>query len=234
MKKRTKKLVSLLLVIVFMFTCALGTSAKEIKFPYTDVAKTHWAAQFIQCCYDRKVMLGTSPTKFSPNSNLKREDAVVIIGRMYEDYKMTTIDVKLYPQAFNDNKDKNTYYYKYINWAKSNKFVSGQSTTTFGVGKQITRKELAMMIVGFQKQMSIKKDVYRHIYPPTFTDVSNLTGPEKDAIRDCAEGKIFSGYSDRTFRPNNKVTRAEMATIIFNMYDNQLWALFRTSDYKKQ
>ncbi len=50
---------------------------------------------------------------------------------------------------------------------------------------------------------------------PEFTDISNHWS--KDIVVSMAEKGIIKGYDDKTFRPDNKITRAEAAAILYRV-----------------
>lgn len=54
----------------------------------------------------------------------------------------------------------------------------------------------------------------------TFDDLQGLPTPEMEAIEWCARRGIVTGYEDSTFRPDNPVTRGEMAMILWRILDS--------------
>lgn len=54
-----------------------------------------------------------------------------------------------------------------------------------------------------------------------FTDVSSVVMPQDKAIFYLAGNGIISGYDDGSFRPNNKITRAEVAAILYRARHGQ-------------
>lgn len=54
-----------------------------------------------------------------------------------------------------------------------------------------------------------------------FNDVANTGNPQDTAIISIAEKGIISGYDDGNFRPNNKITRAEVAAILYRAKHGQ-------------
>ena len=54
---------------------------------------------------------------------------------------------------------------------------------------------------------------------PVFTDLTDLTDKQKEAIEYAIQNYIMQGYADNTIRPFNAVTRAEFATIMCRYYD---------------
>ena len=51
----------------------------------------------------------------------------------------------------------------------------------------------------------------------SFTDASKIPSYAQFYIRTMAAQGIISGYADGTFRPNNNITRGQMAKILYNL-----------------
>lgn len=95
----------------------------------------------------------------------------------------------------------------YVQYLVAQGAISGYSDGTFRPSDNVTRAQFAKMLIGamgweFQVPTS-----------PTFTDV----GADQWAyayIETAVAHGVISGYSDGTFRPNNTVTRAQVAKMI--------------------
>lgn len=214
-----KRMVSLLLVVVLMFAAAIPASAASL--PFSDVPVNAWYLDALNYVYNRNLMLGTSATKFSPNTNLKREEAVEIIGRIYEASTGTTISINQ-TNPFTDAQDRTKVYYKYVGWAYSKGIIGGTSSTTFGTGRDIMRKDLALMLWNFQYKLGRSPIMYYS--PPQYSDIGSLDATYRNAIDACYIYNIMIGYNGgTTFKPNNYLTRAEMAQTTYNICVNQRW-----------
>ena len=84
--------------------------------------------------------------------------------------------------------------------------VSGVSDTLFDPDRNITRAEFAAIIARALK-LSDKKADYKDVNDEWFAPY----------VGACSEAGIISGY-DGMFRPNDNITRQEMAVIIVNAY----------------
>lgn len=90
--------------------------------------------------------------------------------------------------------------------------IGGYPDGTFKPGESITRGQAAAIIAKLvQLDMTNVKD-------PKFKDVRPANGYYK-AIAALADKGIISGYGDGRFGPNDKVTRAQMATILVKAFD---------------
>ena len=63
------------------FRADVANAMAEPDMPFTDVKETSYAYQAILRCYQRGLMVGTSPTTFSPKKAVTREQLAVVIDR---------------------------------------------------------------------------------------------------------------------------------------------------------
>lgn len=85
------------------------------------------------------------------------------------------------------------------------KYISGYPNKTFEPGKEMTRGEVAVV---FHRLLHGSTGIQ-----PTFKDV-DLGKWYSDAIGYMEQSRLITGYEDKTFKPNNHITRAEFAAII--------------------
>ncbi|OMF12087.1 hypothetical protein BK131_18950 [Paenibacillus amylolyticus] len=52
---------------------------------------------------------------------------------------------------------------------------------------------------------------------PSFTDASQTPSWAQEALDAAVQAKIVNGYSDHTVRAGSETTRAEAATMIYNL-----------------
>lgn len=91
---------------------------------------------------------------------------------------------------------------------KHNKYINGYPDNTFRQENKITRGEMATMLTRIildGKQVPITEN--------KFNDISNDYWA-KNEVNYLASKGLLNGYEDGTFRPENPITRAEVATIL--------------------
>lgn len=121
---------------------ALGYREKAAKLPFRDVAAKDWFADDISISYNMGYLSGTSNTTVSPNGTLTREQALVILGR----------NLMLQPSvgesfSFADSRSFGSWSRGYIEPAIEAGIISADSSGNFNPQKQITRGELAGMLI---------------------------------------------------------------------------------------
>lgn len=111
------------------------------------------------------------------------------------------------PTGFTDNKP-GAHLYAQVSWMKDRGLSVGYTDGSFGVGRNITRGELASLM-------------YRYADPEaeadqTETDLLDVK-PESthlEAITWAAGAGLVHGYADRTFRPSRSITRGELSSMV--------------------
>lgn len=96
-----------------------------------------------------------------------------------------------------------------INEKYTGAYVYGYEDGTFGATREITRAEVVAMVSRLLKN-PIDENVE---YETNFSDVADGAW-YKNYIGFLAQYGIVEGYSDGTFAPANKITRAEMTAIL--------------------
>ncbi|MFR9277829.1 MAG: S-layer homology domain-containing protein, partial [Peptoniphilus senegalensis] len=138
-----------------------------------------------------------------PSNQVTRAEAV----RMF--VKLVNNGAELPKNPTTSFKDANNAWYSdEINFAVAKGFIKGYSDGTFKPNQAITRAEFAQMISAFVKNG----------YPGTgnFKDVKGHWA--SDAINELYGNKNIKGYSDGTFKPDQKLTRAEAVTILNSVF----------------
>ena len=102
-------------------------------------------------------------------------------------------------------------FYSYIRHLKALGVVSGFSDGLFRANSPITRGEMAKSIVG---SLAVKGVRCSYDQNPGFSDVA-MTDTFYQDIQCLKELNITSGYSDGTFRTDNRITRAEAAKFVY-------------------
>lgn len=140
---------------------------------------------------------------FKPGKEVTRAEAV----RMF--VKLVNNGEELPKNPTTSFKDANNAWYSdEINYAVAKGFIKGYSDGTFKPNQAITRAEFAQMISAFVKNG----------YPGTgsFKDVKGHWA--SDAISALYGNKNIKGYGDGTFKPDQKLTRAEAVTILNSVF----------------
>jgi hypothetical protein len=145
---------------------------------------------------------GKGDNKFEPNANMTRAEACAIFSRLI----LGTQDIpNEYTTRFTDVKPGD-WFYEEIAFLDQSGFFQQLTGTTYNPDGAITRAELVDLAV---KASSLQVGTKL----PTFADVP-ADHFYYDSIVKAAASGIVNGYEDSTFRPDNKITRAEVVTVV--------------------
>jgi hypothetical protein len=101
-------------------------------------------------------------------------------------------------------------FYTYVETAYSHGVISGYSDGTFRPQSNVTRAQIAKMIVAAQGWSLDTSG------GPHFSDVTPAN-PFYAYIETAYHHNVITGYSDGTFRPFNNLTRGQLAKLIYGM-----------------
>ena len=181
------------------------TQAKDDidKILFTDLHNASWAENMIYRLVEKNIVSGTEEGKFEPQRQVTREEFVTMIIRA------KGLALKTGKLPFEDV-NENSWFDTYVYTAVENGIVYGLTDDTFGVGKPITRQDMAVMIARAGSDSLFKKREYSE-----FADSDKISGYAKDSIVKLYCAGIIDGTDDNMFKPLNNLTRAEAAKVIY-------------------
>ncbi|OWR31984.1 hypothetical protein CDO73_05795 [Saccharibacillus sp. O23] len=150
----------------------------------------------------KRYILGYPDLQFKPTHNLTRAELAAITARLTENVSANGgVSYKDVP--------KTHWAADYIAIATAQGYFSGYSDGTFRPEAPVTRAELAAVMAKFL-DLSSALGADGH-----FSDIQGHWAAA--AIEQLYDGHFLNGYVDSTFRPNNRITRAEAVTMINRM-----------------
>ncbi|MBR5152802.1 MAG: S-layer homology domain-containing protein [Clostridia bacterium] len=173
---------------------------------FGDLASTHWAAASVKYLKNKGIVSGTDAGNFEPDRAVTREEfakmLVVACGINTDGKSADFADM-----------EENAWYLPYIGAAVEAGIVNGVGDNIFGVGQQISRQDMAVMVKRAMEATNISLDTFRAY--TEFADSDAIKDYAKDAVKALFEAKILSGKGESTFDPMGIATRAEAAKIIY-------------------
>lgn len=181
------------------------TSQEEVQTSgnntnFNDLAGYEWADKQITYLYENKIIDGVGDNKFSPSQNITREAFVKMLVQILKIEDAVDINFA--------DVDKNSWAYSYIAKAVNAGIVSGVSDTRFGMGVNITREDMAVLISRIFKDKDVESQ-------NDFADFDDVSDYAKEHLLKISALKIINGYEDKTFKPKALCTRAEAAVVIY-------------------
>lgn len=178
---------------------------------YIDVNSNHWYADFVDYMSVRGIMIGTTNTTFSPESNVTRAQAVVILNRLAD------CPAFVGGQAY-DDVEPGAWYTTAAFWATANNLLPSLSETQFGVNQAITREDLALLLYNYAAYLGY--DVEETTGLGKYLDVGQITPSKVEAMKWAVATGIIEGYTNNSLAPLGATSRAEMATMMMRFISN--------------
>jgi len=176
------------------------TRRLRVDNPYKSDYVGHWAESNISEFISKGYIGGYSDGTFRPNSNITRAEFVKIVNNYFG---LTRKSGKVFT-------DTKTHWAKNdIDIAVTNGVCSGITNTEFKPNDYITREQAAVMISNYKK---ISDKNYDKI--AMFTDRYNISSWAKSGVEGVIEKGYMGGYLDGSFKPKNKITRAEAVSTL--------------------
>ena len=192
-------------------TIISGNISKKVQVsvsPFKDVKKGVWYFDSVKYCYDNGIIMGTTDTTFSPNTNVTRGNLVTILWRMEGSPRLSG------NISFPDVKESD-YYYEAVKWAEKSGVVHGYDTGKFGPNNNISREQLATILNNYAKYK--KKDTSNKADLTKFTDNKKISSYAREGVAWAVAKKVMSGKVNGTMvDPQGKASRAEAAAMIQN------------------
>lgn len=167
------------------------------KVIFIDLPVDHWAFDYITQLALDDIISGYEDKTFKPNGNVTRAELA----------KMLTASFKL----------EGTTKYSDVNnhWADTYISSVGEfvpvKDNLFRPNEEATRQDVAVALVNILDKTERMKLQESKL---TFDDIPMIDEEYISHIGKAVSGGIISGYGDGTFRPQEPITRAEVATMI--------------------
>ena len=176
---------------------------EEISF--TDLDQAAWARDSILSLAGRGYLSGDGDGKFRPNDAITREEFVKLL------LCGLGIDLVNKESGFADAV-KNAWYEPYLAAAKAAGIVNGDDSGSFGIGQQISRQDMAVMV--FRAVEMTEGQEKKATQSAGFKDQSQISAYAADAVDWMYQETLISGMGDHTFAPLENASRAQAAKVM--------------------
>ena len=175
---------------------------------FSDMDQALWADLAVSELTKRSIISGMGDGTFEPARAITREEFVKII---VEACGFTSSAATI---EFSDVSTQE-WYYPYVASAAGVGIITGMGDGTFGVGRAITREEMAAIIcrAAQVKGIELKTDTARE----TFTDDSMISDWAQEDVYTLQQAGVINGMGDGSFAPGQSCTRAEAAKVVYEL-----------------
>lgn len=178
---------------------------------FTDINKDEWYASAVQYVYSKGTMTGTSESSFNPGKACTREMIVTILYRMSGEPDVAGLE-----NPFADVK-ADMWYTDAIKWAYKNNITTGMDKSRFGIGKNVTREQIATFLVRYADYKGNR--LAEPIELDEFPDADNVSEFAKLSMKRAAGSHIINGKlvkGKKILAAKSYATRSEVAQMIMN------------------
>ncbi len=197
-----------------------GAGAVPDVVSYDDVDPERWSYDDITYVSEEGYMNGVGDDKFDPSGKVTRAMVVTVLYRV-EGSPAVSSD-----PSFSDVKS-GTWYTDAVRWAKDNEIVNGTSPTTFAPNANITREQLAAIMMRYAKFKHFKIDTDQDI--SSYKDASKISAYAVDAMKWANKIGLITGIGD-TLQPRGTATREQFAAIL-HRFDNTDFVITALTSY---
>lgn len=217
-QRKSKRFWSLVLSLVMMLALA-PTALAASRF--TDVPETLWCYEDVEFAVQNGLVNGTTPTTYSPDSNLTYGAALKLAACMH----------KRVTQGSTDFETSDPWYKTYVDYAKANKII----TKDYVWNDPATRAGYMEIFANAIPSTGLKDarlalTAMNRVDDNTIPDVSSAH-PQSDAIYKLYRAGILQGSdSAHNCNPSSAIRRSEVATILTRMMDPAKRISFEMAD----
>lgn len=177
---------------------------KPSKTVLKDIAG-HWAASTIEQAVERGIVTGYADGTFRPKQAINRAEFSAMLARALQ------LNEAGNGLSFTDTKSIPAWAQPFVAQAQQSGIIKGYADNTFRPAQNITRAELAVMVVraaGLQVDAKAKLNV---------ADAKEVPAWAAPYIAAGMKAGLLKGVANNRFAPNEHATRAEAAAMIISL-----------------
>lgn len=195
---------------------------------FSDVPDSHWAAGKIRLLAGKKCIYGYADGTFLPESPLTRAELAAILAGAAGNRSLPGERTPVFSDVSRDQ-----WFYNPVSAA--GKYFSSDPSPGKGIFRPddpVTRQEAVAAVVMAKNLHPAGVDPM--LLQESFTDYQEITPVYRDAISLAVIKKLTRGFPDKTFRPEDGLTRAEAAALIYSAFFSEvsLNTLIKTGSLK--
>ncbi|MCG1012603.1 S-layer homology domain-containing protein [Tepidanaerobacter sp. GT38] len=184
---------------------------------FTDITASRydWVRPYIEKMNLAGVVKGMTDTTYGPDASVTREQLITMLVRLMGWESQAS--GKTLPSNFPKASSVAPWARGYVAVAVEKGIVSGKDFEDFRPQDAAIRSEVAVFAVkalGLGQEAESRKNLSVSL---TFTDGYMMEPEVRPYVEIAVEKGIMKGFPDNTFKPNDKFTRAQMATVLHNL-----------------
>ncbi len=215
-KSATKNILAIITLLAVLTTAMTPAFAANLKFKDLSASKYDWVRPYIEKMTLMGFVKGISDTEYAPDASVTRAQVVTMLIRLMG--LEGAAAGKQLPASFPKPNSVPSWAKEYVALAVEKGIISGSDLKDFRAEDAAKRYEVAVFAVkalGFSDEAENKKTTKL-----IFSDIYDIPLDDSWAwayVEVAAEKGIMQGFPGGVFKPNDKITRAQMAKMLDNL-----------------
>ena len=176
---------------------------------FTDFTDQDWYFEHIDQAVSLGLFSGQGSGTFAPTTTITRAEFATALANL------AGVDLSDYQGTSSFSDVGNAWYNGAVNWASSQKIMSGMGDGTFRPQDPITREQICVAVANYA-------GLTYNGGSSAFADDSSIASWAKNAVYACRDLGIISGMGYNTFAPKDNAQRAQACVVILKSYQNGL------------
>jgi len=199
--KAFRYLITFLLILALFIQLGGTVFATKYKFP------NDWSRDALEFAVENEILAGDEKHDLRPKDNITRAEMAAVLVRLLG--AKERVDISSYEDV-----SKSAWYYKELAAAVACGIFGGVSATKMQPKQPITREQAVVVICRAFGIVSQERDTYKE-----FSDKRKISAYARDAVSAMKALGLVNGYKDGSFAPKRSITRAEVAQLLYNIFD---------------
>ena len=202
METRLPRLLALLLMLSLLLSLA-ATAADPDSYEIPN----DWSHDAFVFAVENDILRGDHHMRLNPQKNITRAEMAAVLVRLIGATQQGHLS------AFSDV-DPNAWYYPELSAAYAAGIFGGVTATQMMPNAFITREQAFVALCRAFGIVSANRTAYT-----AFTDGNKTSAYARDSLSAMKELGLLRGYGDGSVRPLAYITRAEIAQLLYNLFD---------------
>lgn len=172
--------------------------------PYLDISAADWFYEDAKWCYEKQIMIGTTPSTFSSSEKISMATVVTVLARLAK------VDLTPFESMSDADIAPKKWFTASAIWAKQSGLIPDYGTFT---GEEtLSRDQMAIMLVKYLRSTGM--DTTPPTAPVTFSDAALMSADGSAAFQILYKHNIFRGVGGMSMDPQGFTTRAQLAALV--------------------
>ena len=185
----------------------------KVTMNFADVNESQWFYEAVKFVYEAGLMNGEGENTFNPKGNLNRAMLVTILYRLEQSPEIAAAG------RFTDVK-AGQWYSEAVIWASENGIVNGYEDNTFKPMNNVSREEMAAMLMRYAEFKQIDVSATKDI--SGYQDAAKVSSWAQQNMSWANSAGLIQGDEHNNLNPKGNATRAEAAMILLRLVKNVL------------